>query len=243
MKAPRSSAPLAPDVRRPPNRSGERTRERILDAAEHLFSERGIDGVSMRDIAARGRATLALANYHFGSKEGLYRAVFERRIAPVSAERRAALAEVLARDDGPPAIAAILDALARPWVELRGSPGGLAYTRLVAREAGDPAEGERGIVHALLDPVARDFLAAMRLALPGLSRQRVNWAYHFFIGALLLILTNPQRVTRLSGNACAIESDSAVIGEIVQFFSEALAGSQLAAGAGKATRRQGRKKT
>ena len=232
----------APDTGRPANRNGERTRERILDAAEHLFSAHGIDGVSMRDIAARGRATLALANYHFGSKDGLYRAVFERRIAPVSAQRRAALAKVLAREHGPPAIGAVLDALARPWVELRDSPGGLAYTRLVAREASDPAEGERGIVGALLDPVARDFLAAMKVALPGLSRQRVNWAYHFFIGALLLILANPQRVKRLSGAACAVESDSTVVSEIVQFFSEALAGSQAAC-AGKAVRKQGRKKT
>ena len=240
MKPRKNSA--APDTGRPANRNGERTRERILDAAEHLFSAHGIDGVSMRDIAARGRATLALANYHFGSKDGLYRAVFERRIAPVSAQRRAALAKVLAREHGPPAIGAVLDALARPWVELRDSPGGLAYTRLVAREASDPAEGERGIVGALLDPVARDFLAAMKVALPGLSRQRVNWAYHFFIGALLLILANPQRVKRLSGAACAVESDSAVVSEIVQFFSDALAGSQAAC-AGKAVRKQGRKKT
>ncbi|MBL8383856.1 MAG: TetR/AcrR family transcriptional regulator [Burkholderiales bacterium] len=205
------------------NRSGAATRERILDAAERLFSEHGIDGVSMRAIAAEAEATLALANYHFGTKESLYRAVFERRIAPVSAERRAALAAVMRRDRPAPTIREVLDALARPWVEMRGRPGGLAYTRLIAREAGDPAEGRRGIVADLLDPIAREFIAAMRSVLPGTPARRVHWAYHFFIGALLLILTNPDRFVRLSGSVCDIDSDQAVIEEIVTFFCQALA--------------------
>ena len=208
----------------PLRRSGELTRERLLDAAEKLFSEHGIDGVSMRDIAAESGIALALANYHFGSKEGLYRAVFERRVPAVSAERRAALAAVPMDGDARTAIAAVLDALARPWVESRGMPGGMAYTRLVAREAGDPAESGRGIVAQHLDPIAREFIAAMARVLPGVSRRRIEWGYHFFIGALLLILANPERVRRLSGPSCRIDSDAAVVKEIVDFFAGALAG-------------------
>ncbi|MGQ0652007.1 MAG: TetR/AcrR family transcriptional regulator [Betaproteobacteria bacterium] len=205
-------------------RSGDRTRERILDAAERLFSEHGLDGVSMRDIALRARVQLALANYHFGSKEGLYGAVFKRRIDPLSVERRARLARVLERPGARPTVEEVLDALARPWVELRKRPAGIAYARLVAREAGDPAEGRRGIVKKLLDPVARDFIAAMERALPDQPRSRVNWAYHFFIGALLLILANPQRVRRLSGRLCRIDDDRVVMDEIVGFFSASFKG-------------------
>lgn len=205
------------------NQGGERTRVRILDAAEQLFSEHGLDGVSLREIAARAKAPLALANYHFKSKEGLYRAALERRIVAVSAERRAALARASKGRRGPATIEAVLEALARPWVELRSRPGGLAYTQLLAREAGDPAEGRRGIIGELLDPIAREFILAMEQALPGMPRQRVNWAYHFFIGALLIILANPDRVVRLSGRRCDVASDRAVIREIVTFFSAALA--------------------
>jgi AcrR family transcriptional regulator len=229
-KSPSPGAAVASPANRTANRSGELTRERILDTAEHLFSEHGIDGVSMRSIAAGGRVTLALANYHFGSKEGLYRAVFQRRIAPVSAERRAALAAVMERGRPAPTVREVLDALARPWVELRGQSGGLAYTRLIARECGDPAEGRRGIVAELLDPIAREFIAAMQKTLPGMTPRRVNWAYHFFIGALLLILTNPDRFVRLSGKVCDIESDQAVIDQIVTFFCAALAVPQRVAG-------------
>lgn len=205
-------------------RPGVETRYRLLDAAEQLFSERGFDGVSMRDIASASRVTLALANYHFGTKDGLFRAVIERRVPEVSSKRRAALGKVPPEATGREAISAVLDALARPWVEMRGQPGGMAYTRLIAREAGDPVEASRGIVATHLDPIAREFIAAMVRALPGVSRRRIEWSYHFFIGALLLILANPERVQRLSGSVCRIGSDAAVVRAIVDFFSDALSG-------------------
>ncbi len=211
-----------PAAAAPARRNGERTRTLILDAAETLFSEHGLDGVSMRAIAASAGVTLALVNYHFGSKDGLYRAAFERRGAPLAQSRRAALAAVLGQEGCAPAIGDVLDALARPWVEMRGQPGGLAYARLIAREVSDPAEGKRSIVPDLLDPVALEFIDAMKKALPTMPASKVAWAYHFFIGALLLILSNPDRVTRLSGQLCSIKEDRAVIDEIVSFFSNAL---------------------
>jgi AcrR family transcriptional regulator len=64
-------------------RKGERTAERILDAAEALFAERGYAGATLRDVAARvGLRNPSLYN-HFASKEALYRAVLERGIGPV----------------------------------------------------------------------------------------------------------------------------------------------------------------
>ena len=213
--------------------AGVLTRHRLLDAAEQLFSERGFDGVSMRDIALASGVTLALANYHFGTKDGLFRAVIERRVPEVSLRRRAALAKVSPQATGNDAIRAVLDALARPWVEMRRQPGGMAYTRLIAREAGDPLEASRGIVETHLDPIAREFIAAMVRALPGVPRRRVEWSYHFFIGALLLIMANPDRVQRLSGSACRIDSDTAVVRAIVEFFGDALAGAPVSPSRGK----------
>ena len=64
-------------------RKGERTASRILDAAEALFAERGYEGTTLRDVAARvGLRTPSLYN-HFASKESLYAAVLERGIGPV----------------------------------------------------------------------------------------------------------------------------------------------------------------
>lgn len=62
---------------------GERTAERILDAAEALFAERGFAGTRLRDVAAAaGLRTPSLYN-HFESKDELYAAVLERGIRPV----------------------------------------------------------------------------------------------------------------------------------------------------------------
>ncbi|WP_371391929.1 hypothetical protein, partial [Salmonella sp. M292] len=69
-----------------------------------------------------------------------------------------------------------------------------------------------------------EFMRAMAAVLPGVPRRRVEWAYHFFIGALLLILANPDRVKRLSGSSCRVDSDAAVVREIVDFFAGALPG-------------------
>ena len=58
------------------------TKERILDAAERLFAERGFAATSLRSITAAAGVNLAAVNYHFRSKEALLEAVFTRRLGP-----------------------------------------------------------------------------------------------------------------------------------------------------------------
>lgn len=53
----------------------------ILDAAEKLFAELGFDGASTRLIAKEADVNMAMLNYYFGGKEGLFLAVFERRVS------------------------------------------------------------------------------------------------------------------------------------------------------------------
>src|SRR5690606_18928012 len=67
------------------------TRARILQAAEVEFADHGFDGVSVRQIALRADVPVALINYHFGSKEGLYRAIFEMRASMIIDDRIAGL--------------------------------------------------------------------------------------------------------------------------------------------------------
>ena len=58
------------------------TVERILDAAQQLFAERGFAETSLRTITARAGVNLAAVNYHFGSKDALIQAVFMRFLGP-----------------------------------------------------------------------------------------------------------------------------------------------------------------
>jgi TetR/AcrR family transcriptional regulator, regulator of cefoperazone and chloramphenicol sensitivity len=66
----------------------EDTRAKLLQAAVHVFSERGYEGATVRNICQRAGVNLALVNYHFGDKLELYLAVI--RYA-VDAEAKMAL--------------------------------------------------------------------------------------------------------------------------------------------------------
>lgn len=60
-----------------PSPRGE-TATQILEAADELFGEQGLDGVSVRDVAARAGVNKALVFYYFATKEKLFEAVLER---------------------------------------------------------------------------------------------------------------------------------------------------------------------
>ncbi len=80
---------------------GERARSDILDAAERLIAERGIQ-VPLRDIAvAAGQRNNSAVNYHFRNRQDLIDAIVRRRLEPMEQER-AQMVEALdddARDD------------------------------------------------------------------------------------------------------------------------------------------------
>ncbi len=61
------------------------TVERILDAAEQLFAEKGFAETSLRLITSKAGVNLAAVNYHFGSKKALIQAVFSRFLGPFCA--------------------------------------------------------------------------------------------------------------------------------------------------------------
>jgi TetR/AcrR family transcriptional regulator len=68
--------------------SADATREAILAAALDLFSERGFDGASTREIAARAGVTQPLLNYHFSSKDELWRASVDGLFAALAGALR-----------------------------------------------------------------------------------------------------------------------------------------------------------
>jgi TetR/AcrR family transcriptional regulator len=63
---------------------GDATRTRILEAALEVFAEKGFDGATTREIAARSATNLGLIKYYFDSKEKLWRAAVDRVFATLS---------------------------------------------------------------------------------------------------------------------------------------------------------------
>jgi len=82
-------------------RKGELTAERILDAAEELFAERGYAGTTLRDVAEAVGIRIPSLYNHIESKEGLYAAVLERDIRPVFAALAEYVGPGVDRSQGP----------------------------------------------------------------------------------------------------------------------------------------------
>ncbi|MDZ7768898.1 MAG: TetR family transcriptional regulator [Woeseiaceae bacterium] len=100
-------------------RNAEATRERILDAAEKLFAQRGFDGVTVRQIMSGAGADVALAYYHFKSKRDLFDAVLLRRAKTLNELRFAALEEVEKHHPSdPPAVVEIIEAFTGPLLKV-----------------------------------------------------------------------------------------------------------------------------
>ncbi|MDQ2875754.1 MAG: TetR/AcrR family transcriptional regulator [Actinomycetota bacterium] len=60
--------------------TGKERREQLLDISRRLFAERGLDGTSIEEIAARAGVSKPVVYEHFGGKEGLYAVVVDREV-------------------------------------------------------------------------------------------------------------------------------------------------------------------
>jgi AcrR family transcriptional regulator len=60
--------------------TGKERREQLLDIGRRLFAERGLDGTSIEEIAARAGVSKPVVYEHFGGKEGLYAVVVDREV-------------------------------------------------------------------------------------------------------------------------------------------------------------------
>lgn len=190
---------------RGPRRAGGRsTRERILDAAERLFAQRGFHAVSVRDITQAAGVDVALVNYHFGGKQALFEDVFMRRAAVLNEERLRRLEAVVQRAaPRPPRVEAIIDAFTHPLLDrsARGGPGWKAYFALIA-QVNNSTEFGGLMMTRYFDPVVHAFIDALRASMPGCDERDLYWSYHFLSGALTLTFAETGRIDNLSQGLC-----------------------------------------
>jgi AcrR family transcriptional regulator len=99
------------------------TRQLLIETAERLFAERGVNGVSLREIGAEaGQRNTGAVRYHFGSKEGLLDAVFRHRMERINPRREAMLAALDADGRGSD-VRGLAEALLYPLSEMLGDLG------------------------------------------------------------------------------------------------------------------------
>jgi len=118
------------------------TRLRILRTAERLFSERGIDAVSLQEIGRQaGQKNRSAVQYHFADKEGLLMAILDRHAPEIAADRNRLLDEIEDRGEAGE-LRKLAEAFVVPVATKALDPdGGLDYVRICAQLIGHPKYG------------------------------------------------------------------------------------------------------
>lgn len=161
-------------------KDSEKTRSKIIDAAGQLFAERGLKGVTVRDIAKKAETHLGALNYHFRSKEALYREVLLEacRKASISSEDQ----QQLFRLEPRVALYVLIDESLKLYREQTDS--NWEYT-LITRESREPSSVFEEVVEVYLKPQT-EFIAGIMGRAVGRSADdhEIRFAVMSLIGLL-----------------------------------------------------------
>ncbi len=201
---------------------GELTRNRILDAAEELFSVRGYYGVSLRDITLHAKVENALASYHFGTKDRLFVAVIERRAEEHRSDMLTHFAKVVAdAAPGQPSNADLVRAYGLPPLEkIQRGKGWASYIRLiVSLQNLDRRDRVSILTSPFYDDVIRNVIDIFQRANPGVPRRRVLMGLYFLHGAFIHILSQVRAIERvMEEQEAPLQGADDVIEELAHFF-------------------------
>ena len=169
-------------------RSAAGTRERLLAAGEVLFAERGFAATSMRALTQAAGVSLSAANYHFGSKFELLRAVCERQLGPVNDARLSALDELDARcAPEAPEVEAVMHAFLGPAILPEGARQE-DLREVASRLYADPPEVVAELKQQLFGPVMQRVTESLVLAVPESSPASVMLAFQMSVGAMVHVV-------------------------------------------------------
>jgi AcrR family transcriptional regulator len=150
------------DLRR---EAGQRTRDRLLAAALELLSERGPEGITLREITDSAGANVAAVSYHFGSLKALCDVAIEHaleRYLDAQHEAMGALAPEATLED-------LAAAFAGPMIRSLAAGGqDLDVMRTVARVGIDPPEGWDRLA-GKFDQTRRDAVRVLSASVPGVK--------------------------------------------------------------------------
>jgi AcrR family transcriptional regulator len=142
------------------------THQRLLEAAEHVFAEKGFNGASIREICKQAGANIAAVNYYFGDKERLY-------IEAVKYAHRSCIQGGPFPDWPPdmPAVQKLRDFI-RVMVTRMMQPQSVESLQLMMRELAQPTAACAEVVRDYIQPMAVKLCAILEELLPQMPRRQ-----------------------------------------------------------------------
>ena len=196
------------------------TLEQILDAAEYLFSLRGLYGVTFKELAAEAKVHTSLLHYYFEDKKAMFDAVFARRAEVTASKRMAALDHYAAECGGKPSVEGALRAFLDTDLDLyiNGGEGWRNFAALGAQVAMAPNWGAQ-LFDEHFDPVVLRLVDLLKQALPGCPEEDIFWGYQFVTGSLVMTLARTGRIDELSNGLCRSDDFPAVKARMARFLA------------------------
>ncbi|MFG6097472.1 TetR/AcrR family transcriptional regulator [Leptothoe sp. ISB3NOV94-8A] len=163
------------------------TKEQLLNVAEQLIAERGYAGTTVRAIANQANANLAAVNYHFGSKEELFRAIFSRIAKPIVVEQLAIL-NGLQKKETVPSIEEILTAFLKPCFQkiVQNESFRTVRAQFMGRCWSEP-EPLQSIASGEFMESRLAFLKILQQIIPDCSQRELNWKLDLVIATMIRV--------------------------------------------------------
>ncbi len=193
------------------------TKEIILDTAETLFSLHGIGATSLRAIVKAAGLNVAAIHYHFGSREALVQAVFNRRLQPINRQRLELLdaLEAEAEDAIPPRD--LVMAFLKPMFDYFNDQP--AQVRgLMSRLHTEP-DVTRPVLQQYHEILQR-FQQAFLKAAPWLGAEQVRLRMSFMIGSMGIMLSG--RHPAFSDGNSALLKPEQLFEEVIEYNTAGL---------------------
>lgn len=169
----------------------------LIHAAEIEFAEKGIAGASVRAVTQRAGMNVASVNYHFGSKDELFKAMFLYRVEPINEERIGMLREARAASrDGTVSLELIAEILVRPMLKriVSNDPSVVYFTRALNRFITECGEKFQEICVSAFEVFFNEILEAMQRHFLDTELKFITMRIHFCISMLMGTMSNTQLI-------------------------------------------------
>jgi AcrR family transcriptional regulator len=177
------------------------TKNRILDAAEGLFANKGFNGTSLREITSQADVNLAAVNYHFGSKKELIKSVMSRYMDELSPRLVSALS-VLVNQEEAPTLIDVFSAFIEPLLSLNElqENGTSNFLQLLGRGYTDSQGFLRWFLTTQYPDVITNFVNAVQKAYPELTPEEMFWRLHFTMGTVVFTMSSSDALMDIAKN-------------------------------------------
>jgi len=166
--------------------TNKNVKDRLLDAAEKLFCERGFKGTSIRDIASSAGCNIASVNYYFGSKEKLYEDVWHRHLIPMRDARIASIDKVMSQAGARPDLEDLLRSFADTFVGSMVDINMVSrLSKLMAREYIDSHLPTSIFVDKVIKPTITAMQKALLKTCPDLDESSIHLIVFSIVGQLV----------------------------------------------------------